>query len=85
MGFGPVDAGVGDALAVDERLAGDQFLCAGNQVALEHDTDDVAVAGSDLIGDVAADQGLSGVVLETVGVAAVEISNGCVQLRKSDF
>ena len=33
VGFSPVDAGVGDALAVDERLAGDEGLGAGAAIA----------------------------------------------------
>ena len=72
----PVDAGVGDALAVDQRLAGDELLRAGDEVALKHDTDDVAVAGGDLSGDVAADEGLARVVFVAVGVAAVDHDAG---------
>ena len=72
MGLGPVDAGVGDALAVDERLAGDEFLRAGDEIALDHDADDAAVAGGDLRGDVVADDGLAAVVLVAVGVAEVD-------------
>jgi hypothetical protein len=59
-GFLPVDAGVGDALAVDKRLAGRELLRAGDQIALNHDADDVAISRGDLRGDVAADDGSGG-------------------------
>jgi hypothetical protein len=55
FGFVPADAGVGDGLAVDEVFAGEEFLCAGDEVAFEHDADDAVVACDDLFGDVAAD------------------------------
>ena len=42
QGLVPVDAGVGDALAVDQRFAGDELLRAGDEIALDHDADDVA-------------------------------------------
>ena len=45
---------------------------AGDKIALQHDTDDVGVAGGDLLGDVAAHDGLTVVVLAAVGVAAVD-------------
>ncbi len=72
VGFGPVDAAVGDALAVDERLAGDELLRAGDEIALDHDADDVAIAGGDLRGDVVADDGLAAIILAAVGVAEVD-------------
>ena len=75
MGGGPVYAAVGDALAVyeiAEGLAGDEFLRACHQVALDHDAEDVAVACSDLFGDLMADDGLALVVLAAVSVAAVD-------------
>ena len=72
VGFLPVDAGVGDALSVDKRLAGDELLRTGDEVAFDHDSDDVAVARGDLRGDIAADEALSPVVLKTVGVAAID-------------
>ena len=59
VGLVPVDAGVGDALAVDERLAGDELLRAGDEIALDHDADDVAIAGGDLRGHVVADERLA--------------------------
>ena len=72
MGFVPADAGVGDALAVDEFFAGNEFLGSGYEVAFEHDAHDAPVATGDLAGDVAADGGLLGVVLVAVRVAAVD-------------
>jgi hypothetical protein len=48
VGFRPVDAAVGDALAVDQRLAGDQLLRAGHQVALDHHAHDALVARGNL-------------------------------------
>jgi hypothetical protein len=45
VGFVPVDAGVGDALAVDEGLAGDEWLRASYEVALDHDTHNASIAG----------------------------------------
>lgn len=71
MGLVPADAGVGDALAVDELFAGDKLLTSGDQVAFEHNAHDASVAAGDLAGDVAADGGLLGVILVAVGVAAV--------------
>ena len=38
----PVDAAIGDRLAVGQRLAGDQVLTAGDEVGLDHDADDAA-------------------------------------------
>ena len=46
-GIVPADAGVGDALAVDERLAG-PVLAPGDEVALDHHADDRALAARDL-------------------------------------
>ena len=71
-GFVPADAGVGDALAVDQFAAGDELLRSGDQIAFKHHADDAAIAGGDLRGDIAADGGLAGVVLAAVGVAAVD-------------
>jgi len=47
VGGGPVYAAVGDALAVYEFVegrAGFQLLCAGDEIAFDHDAEDVAVA-----------------------------------------
>ena len=88
MRFNPVDAGVGDALAVDERLAGDELLRAGDEIALDHRADDVAIAGSDLRGHVAADNRLAAVVLLAVGVAEVDHdarSNACALHERRGF
>ena len=72
VGLRPVDAGIGDALSVGKGLAGNEPLRACNKIALDHDTDDVAIAARDLGGDVMAHDGLAGVVLIAVGVAAVD-------------
>src|SRR5437899_964596 len=72
IGLAPINAAVGDALPVDERLAGDKPLGAGYQVALDHDPDDVAVARGDLRGYVLADKRLAIEVLAAVSVAAVD-------------
>ena len=72
----PVNAGVGDALAVDKRLAGNELLRARDQVALKHNADDIAIAGGHLCGDIAANDRLAEVVFITVGVAAVDHDAG---------
>ena len=77
-GFIPADAGVGDALAVDQFTAGDELLRSGDEIAFEHDADDAAIAGGDLSGDIAADGGLAGVVFAAVGVAAVDHDARCL-------
>ena len=61
----PVDAGVGDALAVEsERLACGRAFCAPATRLLSIMTPMMfAVAGGDLGGDIAADDGLARVVL----------------------
>ena len=75
-GFVPVDAGVGDALAVNQGLAGNEFLRASDEIALDHDADDVAIALGDLRGHVVADDGLAAVILAAVGVAEVDHDAG---------
>ena len=72
MGLIPADAGVGDALAVAELFAGDEFLGSCDEVAFEHHAHNAPVAAGNLAGDVAADGGLLGVILVAVGVAAVD-------------
>ena len=71
VGLVPVDAGVGNALAVGERLTGNELLRAGNQIALEHHPDYVRIAPGNLGGDVSADNRLTVVILAAVSVAAV--------------
>ena len=72
MGLLPVDASVGDALAVDEGLAGYEFLRSGDEVALDHDADDSLISGGDLCSSFAAYYGLAAVILIAVGVAEVD-------------
>ena len=72
MGFRPVNASIGDALSVDQGLAGEEFLGAGYQIALHHDADNVWVPFGNLAGDVVAYNRLAAVVLVAVGVAEVD-------------
>src|SRR5688572_31387005 len=44
----PIDAAVGDALAVAQGLAGHQVLLSADQMAFDHHADDAAVAVLDL-------------------------------------
>jgi len=46
-----------DALAVDKGLAGDELLCAGYQIALDHDADDVWISLGNLAATSMADNG----------------------------
>src|SRR6185436_1537133 len=64
----PVDAAVGDALAVDERAARRQVLAPGDQVALDHDAGDAPLPGFDLLCDVARHGRL---ILRTLAAVAV--------------
>ena len=75
-GLVPVDAGVGDALAVDERLAWDDVLAAFDEMAFDHDAGDGVVSGADLAGDVVGDGGLVAVVLIGVAVGAIDHDGG---------
>src|ERR1035437_6963586 len=77
VGFWPVYAGVGDALAVDEGLAGDELLRAGDQIALDHDAHNPSIAAltaraCDLLRDIVTDDGLAAVILAAVGVGEVD-------------
>ena len=54
----PVDAGVGDALAVDELIEWlGEFLGTGDEVAFEHGSDDRGVSGCALAEDFLEDGG----------------------------
>src|SRR5262245_54315701 len=68
----PAEAWVGDALAEDELLAGNQLLASLDEVRLDHDADDAARAAGDLRADRARDLDLSLVLLGRVGVRAVD-------------
>src|SRR5450631_1698912 len=72
MGFAPIDAGIGDALSIDQWPAWHEFLRPRDQIALEHDPEDAAVSRGNLCGDLAAHEALTSVVLIAVGVAAVD-------------
>ena len=65
-------AGVGDALAVDRRLAGHVVLSSFDQMALDHRAEDLARAGRDLLGNRAGDFRLAQMILVAVAVRAVD-------------
>src|SRR5581483_4341337 len=62
----PADAGVRNALPVDEIFPRDQILASGFQMALDHDAENRAVAGADLRRHVGADRDLALGVLGAV-------------------
>ena len=68
----PVQAGVGNALPVDERQAGADILAAGDEEALEHHAANLGHARRDLPGYVTKDVGLPAGVLVAVGVTAID-------------
>src|SRR5690606_5894711 len=68
----PVDTAIGDGLAIDQFLAGDEVLAAGDEVGFHHDADDAAVAGGELGADIGKDQRLVFRLLGRVGVAGVD-------------
>src|SRR5690606_22594604 len=70
----PVDARVGDRLAVVELvgLAEGQVLTSRLDEALEHQSDDALLAGLDALGDIGDDVDLLVVVLAAVAVARVD-------------
>src|SRR5271169_1413955 len=71
-GFIPSHARIGDALAMSQRLTGNQLLCTWDQIALQHDADDAPLAGGELFRDIPAHCTLASVVFVAVGVAAVD-------------
>src|SRR5829696_146928 len=71
-GVVPVHAGVGDRLAVDERLAGLEVLAPGDEERLHHHADDGAVARGELVGNLADHLGLALVILAAVVVRGVD-------------
>ena len=68
----PADAAIGDALAVDQRLARDHGLLSGDEVAFHHHADDAGLTRFHLRGDVFDDLGLVVGVLAAVGMAGVD-------------
>ena len=68
----PADAGVGDADAVRERLAGDEVLPAFDQVGFHHDAEDTLVPCGHLTGDILHDVEAG----HRAGCRAVLIDNG---------
>ena len=49
MSLRPVDAGVGDALSIDKRLAVHESLCSSDEIAFNHDTHDATFSARDLL------------------------------------
>ena len=72
MSVCPVEARVGDALSVDEGLAGDELLRASDEIALDHYAHDAFIAGGDLGSDIVADVYLAAIVLAAIGVGEVD-------------
>src|SRR6185295_7080473 len=68
----PVHASVGDALAVDERLTGNEILSPADEVALDHHAADAPVARFDLLRDSVDDGGLILRQLAAVAVAGID-------------
>src|SRR4051794_34472069 len=68
----PVHAGVGDRLAVGQRVAVGDVLPAADEEGLEHDADDRAAAAGDLLADLRGDERLALVVLAAVVVRGVD-------------
>src|SRR5690606_22657763 len=70
-GIFPVDAAIGDALAVRKFLTRNQILTARHEVALHHDAEDAVIARLYLPRDVVDDERLLAVVLGAVRVTGV--------------
>lgn len=66
------DAGVRDADAVFQGLAGDCVLAAWLQMALDHDACEAPISARDLFGQVGGHLGLVVVILFAVGVARID-------------
>src|SRR5258707_1907065 len=71
MGFAPIDAGIGDALSIDQRLAWHEFLRSHDQIAFDHDAEDAAVPRGHLWRHIAAPPTLTTVVLIARALSAV--------------
>ena len=77
----PIDARVGDRLAVDQRIQGPRKrLLAGQQVAFQHGAEHRRGAGGPQAGDVPQDFRLPAGVFAAVAVAAVD-QNRLIQSR----
>ena len=68
----PTEAGVGDALSVDERLVGNQLLSTCDEIALDHDSHDATISARDLGGDILRDLDLTLEIFVAVGMAAID-------------
>src|ERR1039458_4550131 len=67
----PSHTRIGDTLAIHQRFPCDQLLCSCDQIALQHDADDVPVSLGNLPCDIAANRRLARVVFAAVGMAAI--------------
>ena len=68
----PTNAGVGDALAVRERLAGNKILSSRLEMAFQHYTDNARIAGADLCRDIMADCELFHGFFTAIAMAAID-------------
>src|SRR5258706_15204272 len=68
----PADAGVGDALAVYERLPRHEILASRLEVRFHHEADDAIFAGGDLARDLARDVDLALIHLLAVRMTAID-------------
>ena len=76
VGLRPVDAGVGDALSIDKRLAVYERLRSSNEIALNHDTHDAGFPIDDLFRHGTAYRALPAMIFAAVCMAAVNHDAG---------
>ena len=72
LGLGPTDAGVRDALTIDQWMAWRLILTPGHQMALDHQPQNPPISRRDLGTDLVADLYLALVVLGAVRVATID-------------
>ena len=72
LSFGPVDASIGDALSMDNRLSVDQRLRSSDEITFDHDAHDATIPARELIRHVAAYCALFAVVFTAVRMAGVD-------------
>src|SRR6267154_182554 len=68
----PADAGIGDALAVYERLSRNEILASRLEVRFHHEADDAVFAGGNLARNLARDVDLALIHLLAVRVTAID-------------
>src|ERR1019366_9341591 len=69
--FVPSHTRIGDALPIHQRLSWDQLLRTRDQIAFQHDANNVLVPRGNLPGDMAANRRLTRMVFVAIGVAAI--------------